>query len=197
VDSEDRPVFYYDCGSAYAWLAAERINQTLPEIPIWTPIMVTDVRKVHGGSSWGRDDRRAANVEEVERRASERGLMEVRWPDPWPTPSDLVNLAATYAAQGGRAVAFSLAAFRQTFNAGRVMSDLDNVLIAAAACELHPKAVKIGIETKGTKERLARATQEAIDRGVTGVPTVAVGGELFWGDDRLEDAAAAIAARVP
>ena len=195
MDSEDRPVFYYDCGSAYAWLAAERINQTLPEVPVWTPIMVTDVRKVRGGSSWGRDDRRAANVAEVERRARERGLMEVRWPDPWPTPSDLVNLAATYAAQGGRAVAFTLAAFRQTFNAGRVMSELDNVLIAAAACELHPKAVTIGIEMRGTKERLARATQEAIDRGVTGVPTVAVGDELFWGDDRLDDAAAALAAR--
>ncbi len=195
MDSEDRPVFYYDVGSAYAWLAAERVNQVLPEIPVWTPIVVTDVRKVHGGSSWARDDRRAANVAEVERRARERGLMQVRWPDPWPTPSDLVNLAATYAAQGGRAVAFTLAAFRQTFNAGRVMSDLDNVLLAAAACELHPKAVLKGIETRSTKERLAAATHEAIDHGVRGVPTVRVGDELFWGDDKLEDAAAALGAR--
>ena len=41
------------------------------------------------------------------------------------------------------------------------------------------------------KERLQQATAEAIARGVTGVPTVAVGDELFWGDDRLEDAVAA------
>jgi 2-hydroxychromene-2-carboxylate isomerase len=108
-----------------------------------------------------------------------------------------VNLAATYASQGGRVVAFSLAAFRQTFNAGRDLSVLDNVLLAGAACELHPRALTIGIETRSTKDRLAATTQEAIDRGVRGVPTVSFGEHLFWGDDTLEDAAAAIAARVP
>jgi 2-hydroxychromene-2-carboxylate isomerase len=50
------------------------------------------------------------------------------------------------------------------------------------------------IESSSIKQRLRQATQEAIARGVTGVPTVAVGGQLFWGDDRLEEAAAAVAA---
>ena len=102
VDSEapDRPVFYYDIGSAYSWLAAERVNQVLPEVPIWRPMMVNEIRKVHGGESWARTDRRAGEQAEVERRARERGLMEVRWPDPWPTPTETVNLAATYAAAG-------------------------------------------------------------------------------------------------
>jgi 2-hydroxychromene-2-carboxylate isomerase len=199
VDSEapDRPVFYYDIGSPYAWLAAERIHQVLPEVAVWQPILIHDIRKEHGGQSWGRTDRREEEQAEVERRARERGLMEVRWPDPWPTPSDHVMLAATYAQQAGRAVAFSLAAFRQTFNAGRDMSVLDNVLVAAAACELHPNAVTKGIESRSVKARLARNTQEAAERGVRGIPTVAVGRHLFWGDETLEDAAAAIAARVP
>ena len=70
---------------------------------------------------------------------------------------------------------------------------MDNVLIAAAACELHPKAVIKGIETRSVKARLQQVTADAIARGVTGVPTVAVGDELFWGDDRLEDAVAAAA----
>ncbi|MBA2794311.1 MAG: DsbA family protein, partial [Thermoleophilaceae bacterium] len=73
------------------------------------------------------------------------------------------------------------------------LADVDNVLIAAAACELHPRAVLKGIETRSVKDGLKRATDEAIERGVTGVPTVAVGDQLFWGDDRLEDAAAALA----
>jgi 2-hydroxychromene-2-carboxylate isomerase len=42
------------------------------------------------------------------------------------------------------------------------------------------------------KDEVKRLTQEAVERGVVGVPTVAVGDELFWGDDRLEDAAAAL-----
>jgi 2-hydroxychromene-2-carboxylate isomerase len=85
-----------------------------------------------------------------------------------------------------------LAAFRQAFAAGRELSDVDNVLIAGAACELHPNAVLRGIELRSTKDRLREATRGACGRGVRGVPTVAIGGELFWGDDRLEAAAAAV-----
>ena len=85
-------------------------------------------------------------------------------------------------------VSFSLAAFRQAFAGGQRPDDVDNVLLAAAACELHPKAVLKGIETKSVKEKLKAATEEAIELGVTGIPTVAVGDELFWGDDRLEEA---------
>jgi 2-hydroxychromene-2-carboxylate isomerase len=53
--------------------------------------------------------------------------------------------------------------------------------------------VRTGIERQDVKDRLRASTEEALARGVTGVPTVAVGDELFWGDDRLE-AAVAIAA---
>ena len=131
---------------------------------------------------------------EVERRAVAYELMPVRWPDPWPGNTLTAMRAATFAQQIGRAVAFSLAAFRQAFAGGRDLSDVDNVLIAAAACELHPNAVLKGIETQSTKDRLRSATAEAYERGVRGVPTVAVGDQLFHGDDRLEDAAAAMAA---
>ena len=85
-------------------------------------------------------------------------------------------------------VSFSLACFRQVFAAGRDMSDVDNVLIAAAACELHPNAVLKGIETQVGQGQAPAATDEAMERGVEGIPTVAVGDELFWGDDRLEEA---------
>jgi 2-hydroxychromene-2-carboxylate isomerase len=101
---------------------------------------------------------------------------------------------ATFAQQAGRAVAFSLAAFRQAFAGGKDLGDVDNVLIAAAACELHPNAVLKAIDLQSTKDRLRAATDEAYERGVRGVPTVAVGDELFWGDDRLEEAAAALRA---
>jgi 2-hydroxychromene-2-carboxylate isomerase len=119
--------------------------------------------------------------------------MSVRWPEGWPNNTLAAMRAATFAQQIGRAVAFSLAAFRQAFAGGRDLSDIDNVLIAAAACELHPNAVLKGIETQTTKDRLRAATAEAHERGVRGVPTVAVGDRLFYGDDRLEEAALAIA----
>ena len=190
--SDERPVFYYDLGSPYAWLAAERIHAVLPVTATWQPILLGGVWQSTGGGSWSLTDGREAGMAEVERRAREYGLMEVRWPDPWPTSYLTAMRAATFAQQAGRAVAFSLAAFRQAFCAGRDLAELDNVLVAAAACELHPNAVVKGVESRSVKDRLKAATAEAVARGVVGVPTVAVGDELFWGDDRLEDAAAAL-----
>ena len=67
------------------------------------------------------------------------------------------------------------------------------MLIAAAACELHPNALVKAVETQGVKDALRAATEEAAGRGVIGVPTVVVGDEVYWGDDRLEEAAAAAA----
>jgi 2-hydroxychromene-2-carboxylate isomerase len=52
--------------------------------------------------------------------------------------------------------------------------------------------VRDGIESDETKQRLRQQTDDALAEGVTGVPTVAVDGELYWGDDRLEDAATAL-----
>jgi 2-hydroxychromene-2-carboxylate isomerase len=89
-------------------------------------------------------------------------------------------VVATYAKQIGRAVAFSLAAFRQAFAAGRDLSERDNVLIAAAACEMHPAAVIKGAELRGTLERLEAATAEARAAGVRDVPAVVtVSGEVI------------------
>jgi 2-hydroxychromene-2-carboxylate isomerase len=187
-----RPVFYFDLGSPYAWLAAERVNSLLPEPPVWQPLLLGGLFKLHGRHSWAETDERSSGMAEVERRARERGLPAVRWPDPWPGNTLFAMRAATYAAGIGRTVAFALAAFRQAYNAGRDLSVRDNVLIAAAACELHPRAVETGAESRSVKDALRTATEEAAARGVVGVPTLLVGEQVFWGDDRLEDAAAAL-----
>jgi 2-hydroxychromene-2-carboxylate isomerase len=189
----DPAVFYYDLGSPYAYLAAERLTQVLPEIPVWQPILLGGLWKETGGRSWAVTDGREAGVAEIERRAADYGLMPIRWPEGWPNNTLNAMRVAVWAQQIGRTVAFSLAAFRQAFAGGKDLSDMDYVLMAAAACELHPNAVLKAIETQSVKDRLREVTQEAYERGVRGVPTVAVGDELFWGDDRLEDAAAALA----
>lgn len=129
-------------------------------------------------------------MREVERRASAYGLPPIRWPDPWPGNMLYAMRAATYAKEIGKAVSFSLAAFRQAFAAGRDLSEPENVMIAAAACELHPRAVEGAATRDAIKLRLREATDEAGDAGLQGIPSVVVGGEVFWGDDRLEEAAA-------
>jgi 2-hydroxychromene-2-carboxylate isomerase len=136
----------------------------LGEVPEWVPVRFD--------LSFRCAEEVAAYREDVERAARAQGVQPLVWPEPFPSDSEWAMLAATYAKQIGRAVAFSLAAFRQAFAAGRDLSERDNVLIAAAACEMHPAAVVKGVELRGTRERLEAATAEAMAAGVRDVPAI-------------------------
>jgi len=195
ADPSPRAIFYFDLGSPYAYLTAERISGLFTgagiEQPEWQPILLGGLFKRFGRDSWANGPGRAEGIAEVERRAAAYGLPPLAWPEPWPGNTLFAMRAATFAKQTGRTVSFALAAFRQAFAAGRDLSEPDNVLIAAAACELHPRALLKAVETEAVKRALREATDEAAELGVVGVPSLLVGGEVFWGDDRLEQAVAA------
>ncbi len=195
--AETRPPvsFYFDLGSPYAYLTAERVSGLFTEAgleqPEWQPILLGGLFRRFGRDSWANGPGRNEGIAEVERRASGYGLAPLIWPEPWPGNTLFAMRAATFAKQTGRTVSFALAGFRQAFAAGRDLSEPDNVLIAAAACELHPKAVLKAAQTEAVKGALLEATERAGDLGVTGVPSLLVGEQVFWGDDRLEEAVAA------
>lgn len=188
--------FYFDLGSPYAYLSAERISGLFTEAgleqPEWAPILLGGLFGRFDRGSWSQTPARAEGIAEVERRASAYGLPPVAWPDPWPGNTLIAMRAATFAKQTGRTVSFSLAAFRQAFAAGRDLTDPDNVAIAGAACELHPRALLKAVQTEAVKGALREATERAGDRGVEGVPALVVGDEVFWGDDRLEEGVASL-----
>jgi 2-hydroxychromene-2-carboxylate isomerase len=161
-----QPIFFFDLASPLAYLAAERVNHVLDEVPEWVPVQLDEVGPFRCAAEID------AYREDVERAARRQGVQPLRWPDPFPADSEFAMLAATYAKQIGRAVAFSLAAFRQAFAGGRDLSERDNVLLAAAACEMHPLAVIKGAELRGTRERLAEATAQARSAGVRETPAV-------------------------
>lgn len=187
--------FYFDLGSPYAYLSAERISRLFSdaglEQPEWQPILLGGLFARFERGSWARTDAREDGMREIECRAGAMGIQPIRWPDPWPANTLHAMRVATYAKSIGRTVSFALAGFRQAFAGGRDLTDPDNVAIAAAACELHPNAIAKAAASTTVKERLKDATGRAGDRGVFGVPSVVVGDEVFWGDDRLEEAVAA------
>jgi 2-hydroxychromene-2-carboxylate isomerase len=193
-----RATFYYVLGSPYAYLSAERIsglfNAAGLEQPEWQPILLGGLFRHFDRGSWALTEARAEGIAEIEERAAAYGLPPLVWPDLW--PGEMLNAmrVATFAKQTGRTVSFSLAAFRQQFAAGKDLTIPDNVLIAAAACELHPRALEAAVKTSIVKDGLRQATDEAAAAGVFGVPAVRVGEEVFWGDDRLEEAVEAAAA---
>ena len=153
---------------------------------------------------------------EIERRARSYGLPPIHWPDPWPSDYLAAMRATTYAfAAGadagagvgpvagtgtgavpgaGAGLEFTREAFRAAFQRGQELSIVAQVLEVAARAGLNAAAVERAIADPEIKGTLRHATDAAYQRGVFGVPTLAVGDELFWGDDRLEDAAAYLAA---
>jgi 2-hydroxychromene-2-carboxylate isomerase len=189
-----RATFFYDLGSPYAYLAAERVHALFAEAggkpPEWQPILLGGLFKRFGRDSWANGSGREEGMREVERRAAAYGLPPIEWPRPFPGNTLVAMRAATYAKELGRAVSFSLAAFRQAFAAGRDLSEPDNVVLSAAASELHPRALLAALERDSVKRALRDATECAGDLGVRGVPSIVVGGEVFWGDDRLAEAVA-------
>jgi 2-hydroxychromene-2-carboxylate isomerase len=191
----DQPQFYFDLRSPEAYLAAERVMQVLPVVPEWQPVRGSDLPGAEAFDAFRCADERLIYLEGVERRAAARGMQGVRWPDPFPFDSEFAMLAAQYSKSIGRAVAFSLAAFRQAFAGGRDLSVRDNVLIAASACEMHPLAVIKGTQLRSVAAALDAATALAAERGVRDVPAIWVPatGETFHGDAGLEEAARALA----
>jgi 2-hydroxychromene-2-carboxylate isomerase len=157
--------FFFDFASAEAYLAAEQVNAALDAVPEWVPVDL-------GPPAFRCQAEVDAHREDVARQAAAAGLQRLRWPAEYPFDSRTALLAATYAKSIGRGVAFSLAAFRQAYAAGRDLSDREWVLVAAAACEMHPQAVLRGIALRGTAERLEAATAAARDARVREVPAL-------------------------
>jgi 2-hydroxychromene-2-carboxylate isomerase len=192
--------FYFDLGSPYAYLSAERL-ETVIDAPVrWQPVLLGGLFKLTGRSSWALGDyrRRQRGMAEIERRALGYGLPPLRWPDPWPSNYLVAMRATTHAFALGCGPEFAREAFRAAFQRGRDLSITAHVLEAARSVGLDPEAVRAATEDAAVKTALRDATDAAYARGVFGVPTLAVGDELFWGDDRLGAAAGELArASVP
>ena len=146
--------FYFDLASPECWLAAETVLSTVPQPCEWVPV-------VGEPPAFRCAEERDIWKLEIERRARDLGLQPVRWPPEVPFDSTFAMRAATYAKGGGKTVAFALAAFRQAYCAGRDLSDPDNVVLAGAACEIHPRALLKGAELRSVAEALERASAEA------------------------------------
>jgi 2-hydroxychromene-2-carboxylate isomerase len=184
--------FYFDLGSPYAYLAAERIGEALHTPVRWQPISLGALFKLNGRSSWavGNAERREEGMAEVGRRAALYGLPPVRWPDPWPGNYLMAMRAATFAYRAGRGPEFTMQAFRDAFREGVDLGTPAHVLQAAEGAGLDPREVEQATQDPQIKLALREATDAAHALGVFGVPTVAMNGELLWGDDQLEAAAA-------
>lgn len=166
-----QPVFYYDLGDPECYLVAERIMTSLDQAPEWEPVLAAEIGAVAT----------AIDRERIEREAHAQGLMPVRWPARLPADTGQAMLAATYAKRVGRAVAFSLAAFRQAFAGGRDLGEESTVLLAGAASEVHPAALLKGITLRSVTDALQAANGRARTAGICALPALQVDDRVLTG----------------
>jgi 2-hydroxychromene-2-carboxylate isomerase len=184
-----RPELFYDLGSPYAYLAVERAERVLGVAPVLRPVLLGAIFAARGHGSWSQTPARADGQAEIERRAVAYGLPPVRWPPGWPPNTLHAMRAAVWAERRGRADAFARAAFRRAFAAGADLADLAVLAEIGASVGLPADELEAAIADPAVKDELRARTDAAFALGVRGVPTLRVGRELFYGDDRLEAAA--------
>jgi 2-hydroxychromene-2-carboxylate isomerase len=188
-DRRMTPSFFFSAMSPYSWLAAERIGLLIPTAR-WRPVFLGGIFKAKGRKSWGLDEGRAAGMADCEARAAAYGLELMRWPEPWPTNELSAARAMMFAQAAGRLESFALEAMRLAFREGADLELLAPILEAARRAGLDPAEAQAALADPEIKQALRAATDQALARGVFGVPTVIVAEQLYWGDDHLEQAAA-------
>ena len=188
-----RPSFYYDVSSPYAYLAACRVDEVLPVRPQWRPIAFGVIVRRLGKVPWSFGEHRDDDFAVIAERASGRGLPEVRYPEGWPAETYSLTpiRAALLASDEEQLRAVSHQLFRMMFVEGRHLANVETVIEAAVRAGMDPERVREGVDSPEVKQELRERTAEAVAKGVTGVPTVIIGDKLYWGDDRLEEAAGA------
>jgi 2-hydroxychromene-2-carboxylate isomerase len=185
--------FFYFLGSAYSYLSVMRIENLAAEAGVevrWRPFSVRDLMTEKGYSLKSQPTKMAYIWRDIERRARLHGVPFER-PPIWPTdPDQLANRVAIVAAQQGWCREYTKASFRAWFLDGHQLGSDDslNAILASLGTEIQP-IIDLA-NSSAIKEQYNRETDVARQLGVFGSPTFAVGQEIFWGDDRLEEALA-------
>lgn len=191
-------VFWHEFASTYSYLAAMRIESACREAGVnlaWQPFLLGPIFAAQGWSSSPFNLYPAKGRymwRDMARRAARRGLPPVVRPDPFPQNGLLAARIMTIGADAAWGPAFARAVYTAEFRDGRAIQD--PVVLAALLDSMDEPGAAIvarAQQDQDVKDRLRAATDEAAARGVFGAPSfVTDDGELFWGDDRLEDAIA-------
>lgn len=186
--TSQKATLYYDLGSPYAYLAVARAEAVLGFAPRLEPILVGGIFQERGHGSWAHTEERSARIAEIEARAERYGLPPLRWPDGWPRNTLATMRAGVWADRLGAGEAFAKAGFSRAFADGDDVTDLAVLAELADSIGLPGGELATAVADPTVKEALRDATARAWARGVVGVPSTEVAGEVFFGDDRLPEA---------
>jgi 2-hydroxychromene-2-carboxylate isomerase len=181
-----RAEFFFDLASPYTYLAAERVDRAFEDV-VWTPASAAALlRGPLGGDAGGLERLRAA----AEERAAMLRL-PLSWPDSFPADVPASMRVAARAAEIGRAGAFVLAAARLAFCGGFDLEDPEILAEAAAAAGIVLDDCLAAARDAGRDGAIEAAGRRLLAAGADRLPALRVGRALYWGEDRVSDAAQA------
>ena len=184
--------FWFSIGSTYSYLTVMRLGEVEKTSDVkfkWRPFNVRHVMIEQNNIPFKDKPIKSAYMwRDIERRAARFGLTP-KLPAPYPLPGlALANQIAIVGVEDGWMEDYVRATYRRWFENGEAAGEEPNISASLKEIGCDPREVLAAAQTQRAVDELQTATDEAMNLGVFGSPTFAVGHELFWGDDRLDDA---------
>lgn len=186
--------FWFEFASTYSYLSAMRIEDMALNAGvriIWKPFLLGPIFKAQGWETSPFNLYPAKGrymMRDIERIAGERGLV-FRAPTPFPQNGLMAARLAIAGLEEGWTPAFVKAVYKLEFADGRNIADRAALTDALEAAGAAVERALARAETQDVKQALRLNTGEAQSKGLFGAPSFTTeSGEMFWGDDRLEQA---------
>lgn len=186
--------FWYDFASPYCYLAASRIEALLEKYSfriIWRPILLGPLlrqRQMNPSSFQNVSPQEACYRQRDIERLCRTYDLPLAWPSTYPRSSLLAARLALIASREDWCSAFTHAIFHANFAEDR---DIANETVIADILLSLGRPVDQDLKRAvlpETKEALKARVEQAPRKGIFGAPSFIVSGELFWGNDRLDQA---------
>jgi len=174
-----RAELFFDLGDPFSYLAAERVERAFDAVT-WVPALAPAALREPDDVLRARAEARAGALR-----------MPLVWPERHPAPALGAMRVASCAAESGRAAAFVLAAGRLAFCGGFDLDDPEILAEAAAAAGVALEDCLQAAGDRGRDAAIAAAGRELLESGADRLPALRVGGQLFIGEERIVEAAAA------
>jgi 2-hydroxychromene-2-carboxylate isomerase len=190
--AEDPIDFWFTMGSTYSYLSVMRLAEVERSTGVtfrWRPFHLLLILQEMKHIPFADKPAKSRYMwRDIERRAAMYGL-PVKLPTPYPAKQSVVaNLVAIVGMREGWGADFVCAAYRRWLQMGEETGSEPNLSSSLREIGQDPARVLALANASDANDSLLAETQAAKQMGIFGSPTFAVGHELFWGDDRMEDA---------
>ena len=185
--------FWIEYGSTYTYLSVARIGRLAEASGVevrWQPFFVMPIMAELGmtqGPFLPFPSKTAYMWRDIERRSSRHGIPYAR-PSTYPVNSLLTARIACIASAEGWCQAFTEEVFRLHWSENILIGSDENLHRALVGLSKDPRLLVEKAQTAEIKEALKKQTERAKSLGIFGAPSFTVSEELFWGDDRLDEA---------